>query len=118
MQPTRGVTSLEAHESILAAARPSFRDRPEETARDAFECAQAIFGSCEGESFGWSRRQKRERIFDDQVAILNRFAGQWEPPGMPIGSGGEHDVRYADHAAYVFKLTNNNLLLMSLSRSM
>jgi hypothetical protein len=61
------VSSTQAYDTLLQPADPPLRDRSEEAARRTRECAQALLGSLEGESFGWHRREKRERLLDDQL---------------------------------------------------
>lgn len=99
------VTPAQAYAAILQPASPPLRDRSEEAARRALECAQALIGSVQGESFGWTRRQKREGLLDDQLAILRRFARQDTVPGESIGQGGEHDVWHTENGTHVSKLT-------------
>jgi len=101
------VTIVQAYESILTPADPPLRDRSEEAAGRAIACAQAIIGSFEGESFGWHRRAKRERLLDDQLTILRHFARQDAVPGESIGQGGEHDVWHTENGSHVSKFTIN-----------
>lgn len=98
------MTPAEAYDSILQFSPVS--DRSEEAARSAVECAQALLGSVGGKSFGWSRRQKREGLLDEQIAILRRYAGSLVIPGIQIASQGEHDVWREDFSDHVHKLTN------------
>lgn len=95
-----------AHESITTYAPVS--DRSQETARSAVEVAQALLGSGEAKSFGWSRREKREGLFAGEVAQLRARSLPFAPPGIEIASQGEHDVFYQDGAAYVHKVTNGS----------
>lgn len=99
------VTPAQAYDAILQPASPPLRDRAEEAARRALECAEALAGSVQGESFGWHRRQKREGLLDDQLAILRRFARQDTAPGEPIGQGGEHEVWHTENGTHVSKFT-------------
>jgi hypothetical protein len=101
-----GVTTAQAYESILTFAPVS--DRSEEAARSAVECAQALVGDFETKSFGWSRRQKRERLYDEQIAALRRYAKSLQIPGVQIASQGEHDVWREDRSPHVHKLTNQD----------
>lgn len=98
------MTPAEAHDSILQFSPVS--DRSEKAARSAVECAQALLASVRGKSFGWSRRQKREGLLDEQVRILRRHAGSLVIPGIQIASQGEHDVWREDCSDIVYKLTN------------
>jgi len=98
------VTPAEAYDSILQFSPVS--DRSEEAARSAVECAQALVASVSGKSFGWSRRQKREGLLDEQIRILRRHAGSLVIPGIQIASQGEHDVWREDYSDIVHKLTN------------
>lgn len=98
------MTPAEAYDSILQFSPVS--DRSEEAARSAIECAQALIASVGGKSFGWSRRQKRERLLDEQIAILRQYGGDWCIPGIQIASQGEHDVWREDYADVVYKITN------------
>ena len=102
------MTSAQAYESILTPAAPPLRDRSEEAAGRALECAQKLIGSASGESFGWARCQKRERLLDDQLAILREFAAPDTVPGEFIGCGGEHDVWHLDGDTHVSKFTINS----------
>jgi hypothetical protein len=102
------LTSTQAYESILHAACPPLCHRSEEAARRALECAEALRASCPGESFGWARRQKGERLLHDQLAILRRYEAPLTVPGEFIGAGGEHDVWFTDKGSHVFKLTNRS----------
>lgn len=99
------MTPAEAYESILAPAATPLRDRSEEAARRALECAEELFRRAPAETFGWSRRQKRAGLLDDQLAILRRFARIDTAPGEPIGSGGEHQVWHLDGDTHVSKFT-------------
>ena len=102
------VTSTQAYDALLQPADPPLRDRSEEAARRTRECAKAILGSLEGESFGWHRRQKRERLLDDQLVILRRYAKDDTAPGEPIGAGGEHEVWHSENGSHVSKFTIND----------
>ncbi|HCN75803.1 MAG TPA: hypothetical protein DIT13_01250 [Verrucomicrobiales bacterium] len=102
------VTPAQAYDAILQPARPPLRDRSEEAARRALECAEALAGSVQGESFGWHRRQKREGLLDDQLALLRHFARQDTAPGEPIGQGGEHEVWHTENGTHVSKFTIHN----------
>lgn len=101
------MTSAQAYESILTPAAPPLRDRSEEAAGRALECAKTLIGSFAGESFGWARRQKRERLLDDQLVVLRLHARQDSIPGECIGAGGEHEVWCTDRGTHVSKFTIN-----------
>jgi hypothetical protein len=100
------VTPHEAYDSILEFSPVS--NRSEEAARSAVECAQKLIGSPETKSFGWSRRQKREGLLDEQLAILRQFASNHVIPGYQIASQGEHHVWHEDGGTHVIKLTNQD----------
>ena len=95
-----------AHESITACTPVS--DRSQEAARSAVAVAQALFGSGETKSFGWHRRQDRERLSIEEIRLLKAACGPFVPPVVQIGSQGEHDVFYDGRASHVFKITNNS----------
>jgi hypothetical protein len=99
------VTPAQAHESLLASACSPLRDRSEEAARRAVECAQELFRTAPAETFGWSRREKRAGLLHDQLDILRRFARFDLAPGVAIGSGGEHEVWHLDGDTHVSKFT-------------
>ncbi|MES2596966.1 MAG: hypothetical protein V4662_16600 [Verrucomicrobiota bacterium] len=100
------MTPSEAYDSILQFSPVS--DRSEEAARSAVECAQKLIAGAETKSFGWSRRQKRERLLDEQVAILRQYAAAYIIPGVQIASQGEHHVWHEDGSDHVIKLTNQD----------
>jgi len=102
------VTPAQAYDAILQPANPQLRDRSEEAARRTLECAQELIRATPGETFGWNRRQKRERLLDGQLAILSRHAQQDTAPGEPIGQGGEHQVWHLDGDSHVSKFTNKD----------
>lgn len=95
-----------AYESIVTFAPVS--DRSQKAARSAVAVAKALIGSGEGKSFGWHRRQDRERLSVEEVTALRACAGPFVPFGVQIGSQGEHDVFYEDKASHVFKITNGS----------
>lgn len=98
------MTPAEAYDSIFQFAPVS--DRSEKAARSAVECAQKLIGNPETKSFGWSRRQKRERLLNEQIAILRQYAAIHAIPGIQIASQGEHDVWHENGGGHVIKLTN------------
>ena len=97
-----------AYAAILqpANADPSLRNRSGEAASASHPCAKELHRSADQESFGWSRRQKRERLLDDQLAILNRHATAPVDLGTHIGGGGEHEVYHRQGSHTVQKTTN------------
>ena len=99
------MTPAQAHESILTPAHPPLRDRSEEAAGRALECAQKLIGAAPPETFGWSRRQKREGLLHDQLVLLRAFAREDSAPGESIGAGGEHEVWHLDGDTHVSKFT-------------
>jgi hypothetical protein len=102
------VTSTQAYDALLQPADPPLRDRSEEAARRTRECAKELIGSAPAETFGWHRREKRERLLDDQLVILRRDAKDDSAPGHPIGAGGEHQVWHLDGDSHVSKFTIND----------
>ncbi len=102
------VTSTQAYDALLHPADPPLRDRSEEAARRTRECAKELIGSAPAETFGWHRREKRERLLDDQLVILRRYANDDTAPGNPIGAGGEHQVWHLDGDSHVSKFTIND----------
>jgi len=85
---------------------PSLRDRSGKTASSPHPCAEELHRGSHQESFGWARRQKRERLLDDQLAILNRHATAPDDLGRHIGGGGEHEVFHREGSQVVHKITN------------
>ncbi len=85
---------------------PSLRDRSGKAASSPHPCAEELHRSAHQESFGWARRQKRERFLDDQLAILNRHATAPADLGTHIGGGGEHEVYHQEGSQIVHKITN------------
>jgi hypothetical protein len=61
------VTSTQVYDAVLQPADPPLRDRSEEAARRTRECAKELIGSAPAETFGWHRREKRERLLDDPL---------------------------------------------------
>jgi len=85
---------------------PSLRDRSGKAASSPHPCAEELHRSADQESFGWARRSKRERLLDDQLAILNRHATVPGDLGTHIGGGGEHEVYHRQGSHLVHKATN------------
>jgi excinuclease UvrABC ATPase subunit len=97
-----------AYKALLQQPSPdsSLRDRSRKAASTPHPCAEELHRSADQESFGWSRRQKRERLLDDQLAILNRHATAPADLGTHIGGGGEHEVYHQEGSQIVHKITN------------
>jgi len=89
------------------SADPSLRDRSGKTAPTPHPCAEELHRGADQESFGWARRSKRERLLDDQLAILSRHATTPGDLGRHIGGGGEHEVFHQEGSQVVHKITNH-----------
>jgi hypothetical protein len=80
-------TKKDAYASLFQPSSDSLRDRSSEASGSTVEHAEKLYQGVEGETFGWSRRQKRERLLDDQLAALRVAAEDFSPPGEHIGGG-------------------------------
>ena len=87
-------------------ADSSLRDRSGKAAPAPHPCAEELHRGAHQESFGWARRQKRERLLDDQLATLNRHAAEPTDLGRHIGGGGEHEVYHQQGSEVVHKITH------------
>ncbi len=99
-----------AYSAILQpnSADPSLRNRSRKAAPSPHPCAEELHRGADQESFGWARRSKRERLFDDQLAILKRHASAPVDLGRHIGGGGEHEVFHREGSQVVTKVTNRS----------
>jgi excinuclease UvrABC ATPase subunit len=100
--------TLHAYASICDHSNAPLRDRSEEAARAAADCAQELYQRVKSQSFGWSRRQKREGLYDGQLDCLRQAVRPFKLPAGHIGGGGEHEVYHRDRSDCVWKVTNNS----------
>jgi excinuclease UvrABC ATPase subunit len=100
-------SKAQAYATVINHLNAPLRDRSEEASRVAANCTQKLHQGVEGETFGWARGQKRERLLDVQLAELRRVAADVTVPGEHIGGAGEHEVYHNDGSDRVWKSTNN-----------